>query len=252
MPQFTKAPIPQSSGKAKFKSQQKKPAALRKRPIEGLIYGEELFQSNIKREKEIVIGFYPFTKNNLRISKDGKFVIERLPQPDEIEEANWWNLYYCEPPLADYKPDKVEVPSPEDPNKKILEDPYYDIEGKSCEKFKNFRSLEEVADRALRLVRMEFLTERQKKLEELRAEDAKIKAERDALELALEKEQEENELVENLGNQESSSVSENVAPQQESKLHNEIPAQEESKVSSENVSDAKDRNTTTSRFRKIT
>jgi hypothetical protein len=239
MPMFHKQAPPPPKGKnsgkvGKFKSQVKKPSFARRRPIESLIYGEELFQSNIKKEKEIVIGFYPFTANNLRISKDGKFVIERVSQVDNQDDPFWWNLYYCEPPISNFTPDKIEIQSPDDPNLKILVDPTYILDESSCIKFPDFRSVKDLADKVISLVRAEFLADRQRTLEEVREQDRKEQEEKDR----LEKEQEENEdlLDQSAGNKESFFIAEDDNESEESQLSEEIFGEEEQEEENTGIS----------------
>lgn len=232
MPIIKKAPIPTTPsknsgnvGKAKgFNSQKIKPAHSRKRPIEGLIYGEELFESTIKKEKSIVVGFHPFTENELRISKDGKFIIERFEFKVEIPEMtenglfveaesfemeDHWNLYYFQTPLSDFDPEKHKT---------------YAINESLCSKFCDFSSVDDLAAKVIALVREEFLKERQETLEEARKEDKRLQEEKDKLE---ELEEQENES--NNGNIEGNSAddkSENVESENISQENNEVPQEE--------------------------
>lgn len=72
------------------------PASRRRRPLENeKIYGEELFLSARKKEKEIVVCFMPFTRNGIRISTDGKFAIGySLSSVDEEGNCEFFSLFY--------------------------------------------------------------------------------------------------------------------------------------------------------------
>src|SRR5688572_23035762 len=107
-------PKPKSSTKKPtgFKSAQKIPASQRKRPLEDeIIYGDELFATAHKKEKEIVVCFWPFTENKIRISKDGKFAIQYLIlEPDEEGNMEFFSLYYFnESPITDFNPEETKI-----------------------------------------------------------------------------------------------------------------------------------------------
>lgn len=182
-----------------FKSQQKKDPAARKRPITADIYGEEVLQPLIKKEKEIVICFYPFTKNDLRISTEGKFAIEQfkawdatmeeletLPKEELVQRNHetHWNLYYFPEPITDFvAPTEME---------KFKEIDYL-IDLTLCESFRDFADIKELENKVVALVRAEFFADRQKKLEDLEEQD-RLFAEDQA---RIEKELEESEGQEN-------------------------------------------------------
>lgn len=182
-----------------FKSQQKKDPAARRRPIESLIYGEEILRPLIKREKEIVVSFYPFTQNELRISTEGKFIIERFTYyiVDSVEEGllpmeelvkrsseSHWNLYYFIEPIIDFV-----APSDMDKFKEVT----YNIDLSKCEVFKDFSNSKDLEDKVVAIVREEYFQARQIKLEELKEED-KLKMKEEELEREkLESKEENNE-----------------------------------------------------------
>lgn len=182
-------PKPRNSGnvgrKGGFKSKIKKPANERKRPLDSeSIYGEELFATNIKREKQIVIHFYPFTKNNLRISSCGKFVIEKIqPKMDqetkEFEFAGYrWDLFYFRIPIDDFVPPKDEIE---------FKEIDYCIDLTRVDTQVTFiNDLELLEEKIIELVRAEFFLERQNKLQELKEQDEEERKQKDAQELAEE------------------------------------------------------------------
>lgn len=180
---------PRNSGnvgrKGGFKSQIKKSSNERKRPLnDESIYGEELFATNIKREKQIVVHFYPFTKNNLRISSCGKFVIEKIhPKMDEDTkefefEGYRWDLFYFRVPIDDF-----EAPTEEAKFREVE----YAIDLSKVELQETFyNDLESLKAKIIELVRAEFLLERQNRLQELRDQDEEEKRQKDIQELAEE------------------------------------------------------------------
>lgn len=180
-------PKPKNSGnvgrKGGFKSQVKKPANERRRPLDSeSIYGEELFAANVKTEKQIVIHFYPFTKNNLRISSCGKFVIEKiLPKMDEeTKEFEFdgyrWDLFYFRVPIDNFEPPKEE--------KEFREVEYLIDPEKVEERISCLDDLELLKAKIIGFVRAEFSLERQNRLQELRDQDAEKQRQKDAQELA--------------------------------------------------------------------
>jgi hypothetical protein len=197
----TSSTVAKTSG---YQSQVKKHPSERKRPVEASIYGEEIFQPNIKREKEIVICFHPFTENNLRISTEGKFIIEKIefkvPIPPEIpeepilievseveesfREETHWNLYYFPTPISDFKPpEKVEEFC------KVS----YLINQEACEIFLDFSDLKPLEDKVVALVRDEFLYARLVKIAEMKQADLQEKIEKEAKEKKEEEEREESD-----------------------------------------------------------
>lgn len=215
MPQMKKAtappPPPKSSrnsgkvGAAKgFKSQQKKDPSLRRRPIEANIYGDEILKPIINKEREIVICFYPFTKNNYRISTEGKFIIERVETDedflkhegfDDVEgvfKGYRWNLFYFPAGITDFT-------APTDLNEfKNLE---YNLDLALCVVFKGYISVKNLADKVIALVREEYFQAKQLKLEELREQERKYQEDLDKLEAEkeLEEENAESESLRNIG-----------------------------------------------------
>lgn len=199
MPQIKKAtapPPPKNSGRVGaskgFKSQQKKDPAARKRPIEALIYGEELLNPDIKRAKEIVVCFYPFTKNNYRISTDGKFIIERIDTDENFlqsEDENLegvfagikWNLFYFPQPINDFT-------APE--NVGEFKNISYEIK-LGCHCFTDFISVKNIEDKVVTLIREEYLKAKQEKLDKIKEQELKYEEDLKKLEEEEEKEDEQ-------------------------------------------------------------
>lgn len=77
---FSAAPIPTAQPKQKSQKSSKTTSTPRKKVSpSSTVYGEELFKAAWKPTKSIVVCFWPFTKNYIRISKDeyaGKFAIQ--------------------------------------------------------------------------------------------------------------------------------------------------------------------------------
>lgn len=157
------------AGRTGYKSQVKKDPAARKRPITSDIYGEELLKP-FKKEKEIVVCFHPFTKNNLRISMDGRFIIERF-SVEELETlddgqqilhpASHWNLFYYKEPLSNFIAPALE----EFPNF------IYEIEEINCDKFTDFNSVSDLSNKVIELVKAEYFEQKQQKILDLQEQD---------------------------------------------------------------------------------
>ncbi len=176
----------------------------RKRPIESLVYGDEIWEPQVKREKEIVVCFYPFTKNNLRISTCGKFIIEKfnvydidsveqglLPAPEDLpKHCSWethWNLFYFKDPISNFKP-------PEDPTQ--FANIEYAIGVDFSEKFDNLETVKLLSDKVIEIVRLEFFEERQIRLNDLKDLDKKLEESRELAEKLAEKAESEEEFDE--------------------------------------------------------
>lgn len=171
-----------AGAKGEYKSKIKKDPAARRRPILSPIYGEEVLEPLIKKEKEIVVCFYPFTKNDLRISTDGKFIIEKNLSK-QIPEMRW-NLYYFPEPISDFTPPD-EIPK--------FQETIYEIDLVKCVRFDDISELKNLEDKVIEIVRAEYFNNRQEKLEELKEQDRIFKEE---LERLRELEESENELAE--------------------------------------------------------
>lgn len=174
-------------GRTGFQSQIKKDPAARKRPILSAIYGEEVLKPLINKEKEIVVAFHPFTKNNLRISTDGKFIIERFSveethtSPDGeslLIPASHWNLFYFKESIKDFTP-----PNSLEEFKGIE----YSINVEECERFNDFSAALDLTNKIVELVRAEYFEEKQKKKDELLEQEKKLREDEEKL-----KEEEEN------------------------------------------------------------
>lgn len=199
-----------NSGKASFKSKQIKPAAARRNPVSGIIYGDELFADSRKKEREIVVKFYDFTPNKLRISSDKKFIIAYHYTE---EQERLFNLHYFPDASIDFD------------SEKNLE---YIIDLSNCVSYTNLDSLEEVKLKISKLWKEEFLEGRKKKLEELKEEERLEQIEKDKLEAEAELEEAKNEL-------DSGNITEfsNIT---DSKINSEIQKEEKSnKISAEEI-----------------
>jgi hypothetical protein len=242
VPNFTKMPTPppkpQTSAvvgrKKGFKSKQIKPASSRKRPIEGMIFGEEVFLENVKKERSIVIGFYSFTKNNFRISKDRKFVIEYIPKAIG-EEDYCLNLFYFPTPTVFDNEKDLEWHIPKDAEFIPTQ-------------INHHLTVKDIEDKVISLCRIELLEERKKRLEKIKEEDEIERLEREAKEAEEEKNESANSINEINA---SNSVSENNSENAESKEAPQVFVEERKE---EIVNDNKveeNRGTTTPMFRKI-
>lgn len=187
----------------KYKSQVKKDPSLRRRPIETSIYGEDVLKPLINKEKEIVVCFWPFTKNEYRISTEGKFIIERfiveefelVEDEEPIRNPSYhWNLYYFPEPINDFVP-------PEDI--KEFRNISYEIKSNNISCL-DIISLDELKDKVINFVRQEFLEARQKKLEDLREQDKKYKEDLEELENENELSSENSDGLQGISNSETS------------------------------------------------
>lgn len=181
---------------SKTKAAQSAPNSQKRRPLEDeIIYGEELFASSRRKEKEIVVCFLPFSKNNMRLSKDGKFIIQ-YAQLDADEEENeiFFSLYYLQSPLKHPEIVGFDV----DSIKKAIIIPSSD----SCliEKTPHLNKIEE---RIIESIKLEYFNERKQKLEDLKLAEIEAKAAKDLQEAQEDLENEKlakeskNELVAN-------------------------------------------------------
>lgn len=222
-----------------FQSKVKKDPSLRKRPILSPIYGEEILEPLIKKAKEIVVCFHPFTKNNYRISTEGKFIIERFLVQEVVTNedgqqvldiVNHWNLFYFENPLTDFDP-----PTEYSEFKEIT----YDIDENICERFDDFSNLKDLENKVIALVRAEFFKDRQNKLEELKENDKIFQAELERLKELEESENESatpnNEGIENF------SESENSNELTEIKNDSEISPETPEETTNQNLSNEENR-----------
>lgn len=221
-----KTPKIKTSANSPLKSKQKIPSSARKRPLdEEMIYGEELFVSSRQKEKEIVIKFYPFTPNGLRISTDGKFIIEYY----YIEEDRKFNLYYFPDASINFDPEK---------------NPEYLIVEEKCVACKGFISLVETTEKITRLVKDEYLADRKKKLEEIREIERLEKIERDRLEAEadlLEEEELNNELDSGNSTEGESNSSSEINPQlfKEEKVEEILPKATQEEIRDSNKPEKK-------------
>jgi hypothetical protein len=169
-----KATLDKQIAERKAAKQAKKAAnkTIRKRKEaanESYLFGSELFEPIIKKEKEIVIKFGErFTLNRTRISLDGKFAFR---QKDNFH----FEFFYLTEPILEYEDDFEIMPS---------------------EKYWLFDRLtiEEVEDLAIKICRAEFASEKEKMLAEIRELEKERREELDkADEEFLKNEEEENE-----------------------------------------------------------
>jgi len=170
-----------------FKSSIKKDPSMRRRPIESLVYGDEIWEPQIRKEKEIVVCFYPFTENNLRISTCGKFIIEKfnvydvdsveqglLLAPEDLpKHCSWevhWNLFYFRDPIADFKPPELV---------EQFSSIKYVVNQENCETFNDFNTVEVLANKVIELVKLEFLQDRQEKLVRIKENDEELRKQKE-------------------------------------------------------------------------
>lgn len=198
----------------------------KRRPLtDEIIYGDVLFASSRKKEKEIVVCFFPYTKNKMRLSTDGKFIIQ-YAQLDADDEGNieFFSLFYLKQhSLLEFDTGNIDSET----GSKILERISIDnvtkqiiIPSKEVCVIEKTPHLIEIEEKIIECVKSEYAIERLKKLEDLKLEEAQIKIEKDkqeAIEDAkLEKEQ-ENELEPRSGEE----FSDNVNSQINNEAHNE-------------------------------
>lgn len=176
---FSAAPIP--AAQPKQKSQKQKPTKLktsRKMVSDSeTVYGEELFQAAWKPEKSIVVCFWPFTKNMIRISKDqykGKFAIQY-----DKDGSGDLLLYHFTPPL------NWDYPEVQDQNGKMILDTEVDLEihiDESVRVYGPYESVDKIKLKIMGIIRAETLLSKKQSLQELQEKEAAEKFEKERLE----------------------------------------------------------------------
>lgn len=156
----------QKKAEAKAKEAKDKALYKRRQESEALLFGSELFEPIIKKEKEVIIHFPEnCTDEGIFISKCGKFGYQHC------QNGFFFNLFYFTDAILDWSADLVIIPS---------------------ETIWIFDSLtpEELEDLAIRLRRAEYAEEKKKVLEEIKELERQRKEELDEADAEFELEQE--------------------------------------------------------------
>lgn len=156
----------QKKAEAKAKEAKDKMLYKRRKESEALLFGSELFEPIIKKEKEVIIHFPEnCTNEGIFISKCGKFGYQHC------QNGFFFNLFYFIDAILDWSADLVIIPS---------------------ETIWIFDSLtpEELEDLAIRLRRAEYAEEKRKVLEEIKELERQRKEELDKADAEFELEQE--------------------------------------------------------------
>lgn len=153
-------------------------AARRRVDPASLVYGEQLFKSARNVEKEIVVCFYPFTTNFVRIDKEGKFAIHYNFIPPKVEAykeiddniyengINQFMVYHFLQNITFEYKEGIE----------------YIIEiNDQVESFGPFETVLEIRDVILKIVKEEYFAKKAQKLANLRADEAAEKLRKDEL-----------------------------------------------------------------------
>jgi len=158
------------------KAKEKKEGELykRRKESEAFLFGSELFEPIVKKEKEIAIHFpETHTDEGIYISKCGKFGYRKA------NSDFYFDLFYFITPILEFEATLVIVPSDE------------------VWLFDNLNP-HELEDLAIRLKRAEFAEEKKKALEEIKRIEKERREELDRVDVEFEAQQEKEKEVEQL------------------------------------------------------